>query len=100
MAATYSADSPYAYTKIINNKLDMMSYRTFPFEPDDLIYTIDQLYNHRPELLAYDLYGRTGFWWTFAIRNPDIIIDPVFDFTTGTTIYLPQLRTLLGSLES
>ncbi len=99
MAITYSADSPYASTSIANNKLDLMSYRTFPFEPDDLIYTIDQLYNNRPDLLSYDLYGRSTLWWVFTVRNPDIIKDPVWDFTTGITIYLPQLSTLINSMD-
>ena len=47
MTVTYSADSPYAITPIANNKLDLMTYRTFSFEPDDMVYTIDQLYNNR-----------------------------------------------------
>jgi len=99
MTVTYSADSPYAITPIANNKLDLMTYRTFSFEPDDMVYTIDQLYNNRPDLLAHDLYGRSTFWWVFTVRNPDIIVDPIWDFTTGTTIYLPQLSTLTRSLD-
>ena len=99
MAITYAADSPYSTTPIVNNRLDLMSYRKFSFEPDDMVYTIDQLYNNRPDLLAHDLYGRSAFWWVFAVRNPDVIVDPVWDFTTGTTIYLPQLSTLVKSMD-
>jgi hypothetical protein len=49
-------------------------------------------------MLAYDLYGDAGLWWVFAVRNPNVITDPVFGFTAGTTIYIPLKETLVADL--
>jgi hypothetical protein len=92
--------SPYANTKInAAGYLDIFVPRPIPVAGDDVIYEIRPAYNRRPDLLAYDLYDQKELWWVFAQRNPDIIKDPIFDFTTGTKIYLPQgsaLREKLG----
>jgi hypothetical protein len=45
-------------------------------------------------MLAYDLYANPKLWWVFASRNPNALKDPFFDFTTGTSIYLPEAATL------
>jgi hypothetical protein len=48
--------------------------------------------------MAYDLYGNAGLWWVFAARNPNTLFDPIWSFTAGTEIYLPQKRALLTAL--
>ena len=79
--------------------LDILKPRPIPVAPDDVLYEILPSYTYRPDLLAFDLYGRKELWWVFAQRNVDIIKDPIFDFVAGTKIYLPQgskLKTSLG----
>jgi hypothetical protein len=79
--------------------LDILSIRPVSAEPDDILYAIDAKFEHRPDLLAYALYGDPGLWWVFAQRNLDVIQDPIFDFKAGTKIYLPKgssLKTVLG----
>jgi hypothetical protein len=49
-------------------------------------------------MLAYDLYGDSGLWWVFAVRNPNVIKDPVFGFIAGLAIYIPQKTTLVSDL--
>ena len=92
--------SPYANTETINGQyLDILSIRPVPAYDDDILYTIESQYQHRPDLLAYDLYGSTKLWWVFAQRNMNVIKDPVYDMVTGTRIYLPQgskLTEVLG----
>jgi len=92
--------SPYANTKVTAAKyLDILSPRPVPAAGDDVLYKVVPAYNRRPDLLAYDLYGKKELWWVFAQRNPDILKDPIFDFVSGTEIYLPQgknLRKRLG----
>lgn len=91
---------PYGNTPI--NKagyLDILKPRSVPVAGNDILYTITASYTYRPDLLAHDLYGKRELWWVFAQRNPDIIKDPVYDFTAGTQIYLPQgnnLKKMLG----
>lgn len=51
---------------------------------------IETKYEHRPDKLAYDLYGNAKLWWAFAQFNQDTLIDPIMDFKAGITIYVPQ----------
>lgn len=98
--AKYSANSPWKDTKIRSGQyLDVLKIRPIPAEVDDILYTIEVQYTHRPDLLAYDLYGDQKLWWVFAQRNINTLKDPVYDFEAGTEIYLPKggnLRRLLG----
>ena len=98
--ANYDGTSPWFNTTITNNQyLDTLKIRPIPAESDDVLYTVQVQYTHRPDLLAYDLYGSSKLWWVFAQRNMDTIKDPIFDMKPGTEIYLPQgpkLRRTLG----
>ena len=69
----YPASSPYFATGVVNSRF---------------------LDNLRPDMLAYDLYSNSKLWWVFASRNPNTLADPFFDFTAGTSIYLPDAATL------
>lgn len=96
----YPATSPYTDTNVVANKfLDVMNYTPIPMNPSDVYYTITNVYQYRPDLLAYDLYGDAALWWVFTQRNLDVIQDPIFDFVPGTQIYIPKgnsLKTILG----
>ena len=97
--ARYSTVSPWGKTKKEEFYLGPLKIRPVPAEPDDVLYTIQPQYTHRPDLLAYDLYDDPKLWWVFAQRNMDVIKDPIFDFVSGTQIYLPQgsnLKNVLG----
>lgn len=98
MAAQYSKTSPYYKTSINADFMDVWSPRTFPRLADDVLFRINATYRHRPDLLAHDLYGDAGYWWVFAVRNPDVIKDPIFDFIPGVQIYLPKKTTITSSL--
>ena len=98
--AKYTTSSPWANTKIEGEEyLGILKIRPVPKESDDVLYTIQPQYTHRPDLLAYDVYGDSKLWWVFAQRNMDVIKDPIYDMIAGTEIYLPQdskLTKLLG----
>lgn len=96
--ATYSKASPYSTTPSFGTFLDVLTYREIPKIANDVEYTINAFYKHRPDLLAYDLYDNAALWWVFAARNPDILKDPVFDFYPGQTIYIPKKETLVATL--
>jgi hypothetical protein len=96
--ATYSNTSPWGSTPIVNNELSYLEIRPVSAEPDDYLYQIAPAYNYRPDLLAYDLYGTAKLWWVFTQRNMDVIRDPVFDFTSGTYIYIPKQTSLFRIL--
>jgi hypothetical protein len=90
----YSKSSPYYNTEIVNNYLDVINFRDIPKERDDILFEVTATYEHRPDLLAYDLYKDHKLWWVFAVRNRSVIKDPVYDLITGVKIYLPKASTL------
>lgn len=92
--AQYTAYSPYRNTKENNLYLELLSIRPVPAEADDFLYTIENQYRHRPDLLAYDLYGNSQLWWVFVQRNMSVIKDPIYDFEPGTQIYCPKKSNL------
>lgn len=57
-------------------------------------YVIDPAYDERPDLLAKTLYNNSRLWWVFALRNPDVIKDPLRDFKSGTVIFLPSAGSI------
>jgi hypothetical protein len=92
--AQYKSTSPWSTTRQNNLYLELMEIRPVPAEPDDFKYTIENQYKHRPDLLAYDLYGNVKLWWVFVQRNMSVLRDPIYDFAPGTTIYLPKKSNL------
>ena len=92
--ANYTKTSPWADTNQNNFYLDLLEIRPVPSEPDDFRYVIENQYRHRPDLLAYDVYGNAKLWWVFVQRNMNVIKDPIYDFEPGTVIYLPKKTNL------
>jgi hypothetical protein len=89
-------DSQYAKTRIVDDYLDVLNLPSVPQRADDEYYTIENKYDKRPDLLAYDLYGSTRLWWVFIVRNMDLFDDPIEDFTAGTIIRLPSSDAING----
>jgi hypothetical protein len=96
--ATYRSTSAYSDTPLNGFYLDTMVNRPIPKFADDVIFTINQTYEYRPDLLAYDLYNDADLWWVFAQRNPNVLINPLLDFKVGVTIFVPKLTTLRSVL--
>jgi hypothetical protein len=87
--ATYSKSSPYYGTGNWGQFLDVWAGKAVPPDATDALYEIDKIYENRPDMLAYDLYQDNQLWWVFAVRNPDVIRDPVLSFSAGKVIYVP-----------
>jgi hypothetical protein len=92
--ATYTKSSPWVSTQQTNLYLELLEIRPVPAESDDFRYVIENQYKHRPDLLAYDLYGNPKLWWVFVQRNMSVLKDPIYDFEPGTVIYLPKRSNL------
>jgi hypothetical protein len=92
--ARYSKASAYSNTRQNNLYLELLTIRPVPAEADDYRYVIETQYRHRPDLLAYDLYGNAKLWWVFTQRNMDVLKDPIYDFKPGTAIFLPKKSNL------
>jgi hypothetical protein len=89
MAQNTKNTSQYSLTPIQNWYLDIWVPRSVPSSDYDSIIIIPPSFNQRPDLLSQQEYGTPRLWWVFAIRNPDLIIDPINDFLSGLQIYVP-----------
>jgi hypothetical protein len=97
--STYSKLSPYSNTPLQGGAyLDTMVFRNIPAQASDVPWEITPPYMHRPDLLAFDLYGDVSYWWVFAVRNRSILKDPIYDLVPGRTIYIPQADTIRSAL--
>jgi hypothetical protein len=98
--ASYGSTSPWGKTRVINNQyLDVLQIRPIPARDDDVLYEVQPQFTHRPDLLAFSVYGTSKLWWVFAQRNMDVLKDPVFDLEAGVKIFLPRqdkLQKFLG----
>lgn len=87
--------SNYIKTPIVNDTyMDMYVDRYVFLDPNDEIYEIEPKYHKRPDLFSYHKYGSSKYWWVFARRNMNVLIDPINDFVAGTTIKVPSLKNV------
>ena len=87
----YKKNSPWSKTNIIDDTvLDLITHRSLYPDPYDVIYTIPAKYEERPDLCSYEMYGTAKYWWIFAARNPNDLIDPIRDFSAGIKIFIPN----------
>lgn len=98
MPAEYNQYSPYYNTERFGKFLDILNARPISRSSQDVLFKINKFYEFRPDLLANDMYGKSSLWWVFAMRNPNVIQDPIFDFSIGKKIYIPDSKTLFTSL--
>ena len=93
----YDTQSPYYNTPQVNKTvtyLDFWSGVIIPVSPTDNLVTLTTDYQYRPDSLSYDFYQTPKLWWVFAIRNPNVIRDPIWDFVAGINIYIPDKTSL------
>lgn len=90
----YPSHSAYSATPQSANRIGRYVHRSIPASSDDQTIVIDPKHNHRPDLLAYELYGSPSYWWVFCSRNIGIIRDPIWDFVAGTEITVPSNKHL------
>jgi hypothetical protein len=98
MKATYNKSSPYYQTPQTSMYLDVWSPPNLTPRTSDLIITLSDRYLNRPDILSQDLYGTPRLWWVFAMINPDIIKDPIYDMSAGLQIRAPDKSQLQGYL--
>ena len=89
MARNSKDTSQYLNTPITDWYLDIMVQRNVPKSDFDKIIKIPPAFDQRPDLMSNKEYGTPRLWWVFAIRNPDLITDPIHDFVAGLEIYIP-----------
>ena len=94
MANFHTNDSFLRNAPVTDFYLDINSLPNIPKSISDDLYTIESRYENRPDLLAHEIYGTAKLWWVFALRNPDILVDPLEDFTAGKRIRIPSQESI------
>ena len=101
MTVIYSKASPYFDTIQKNDLvqyLDFMEFRDIPADDTDEFITVSTKFNQRPDLLSNNLYGTVELWWIFSVRNPDQMIDPIYDLVTNLELFVPTKERAFGIL--
>ncbi len=101
MTIEYKKTSPYLNTPQINfliQYLDFYQNRPVRSDVSDELIAVDPKFHQRPDLLSNDLYGTPDLWWTFAVRNPNLIIDPIYDLVSGMEIFVPTRQRMFSNI--
>jgi|TARA_B100000131_G_C18112949_1_gene610259 hypothetical protein len=85
----YRTDSHLANTRVNSKFTELYEPGNDMFTADTTELVIEDQHNRRPDLLANQLYGNQRLWWLFMHFNPNILKDPIMDFTAGKTIIVP-----------
>lgn len=64
----------------------------FPTDATDLVYTIEEQFAGRIELISYAFYAEARYWWVIAQYNN--ILDPFSEIVPGRVLYIPSLERL------
>lgn len=70
------------------NKVGWWERRLMPFSDSDVFITIAPEYDRRPDLLAYDLYGKDTYGTLILQYNS--ILDINTEFVTGVELRVPS----------
>lgn len=83
---------------VLGNRLGWWERKKFAKSPTDIVYKISAQYANRPDLLAFDMYGKATLQW--FIMQYNAISDLYEDFKEGDIILLPDKGRLFGELLS
>lgn len=81
---------------VSGNRIGWWERKVFTKSPTDIVYTITSRYANRPDLLAYEMYGRASLQW--FIMQYNAVSDLYQDFNEGDVILLPDRGRLFGEL--
>lgn len=98
MSVKYSQYSPYAKT----TQTWYLGYNlpsSIISADSDMLYTIPTQYNEQPWRLAKELYGNERLYYIFSLLNPDILVDPIYDFQSGIIISIPTIARVQNWLN-
>ena len=75
-------------TDIFQNRLGWWERRGIPQNANDIIFTLDSVHEGRPDIIAYEFWGKPYLSWLVLQYNT--ILDPSVDLVKGKTIRLPS----------
>ena len=92
-------------TEIQDKRLEWWERNIFPQEESDIIYTVENFYAQRLDLISSVFYNDSKYWWFIAQYNN--ILDPFTEIMPGVVLLIPtpaRMSTLLtgqlGGIDS
>lgn len=86
-------------TEVYPDRIGWWDRYNFPTDVTDFEFTIPIKYHMRPDLLAFDLYGRSDYWYIVLQYNN--IVDLTEEFVAGKQLILPsQHRVMMNMLNN
>lgn len=82
-------------TDDFGNKLGWWERKVFNYSYSDVTLVLPSKYNRRPDLLAFDLYGKAGLQWFILQYNT---ISDITEFESGLLLTLPTRSRLLSEM--
>ena len=101
MVVTYKITSPYVNTPQRNflvEHLEFYENRPVPADDSDDLIALSPKHEFRPDLLSTELYGTPNLWWIFSVRNPNLIVDPIYDLKSGIEIFVPTKNRVFNNI--
>lgn len=85
-------------SSVTGNKLDWWERVIIPKSSTDMNIKLDPKYHNRPDILAYDLYGKSSLMWVILQYNS--ILDVTTEFVSGVNIIAPTRIRLFQDILS
>jgi|SRR5579859_847258 len=79
-------------TEVANNFIEWWERGIFPRDPTDIVYTVENFYTGRPDLISNVFYGDVRFHWFICQYNN--IIDPFGEIVAGRILLIPTISRL------
>lgn len=76
-----------------SNRIGWWEKYAYEKRDDDIRYTISSRQQGRPDLIAYDVYGKTSLMWLVLQYNS--IVDQNTELTAGKLLRLPTQRRVM-----
>lgn len=67
---------------------DELSRRITSQKTNVISYVVTPRQQYRPDLLSYDLYGSSNYWWSIVLLNRNILKDPIRDLVAGLRLII------------
>lgn len=100
--ANFKSTSRYSRgiaAKTRDNKNFLVLRRPLELTEDssDVFITVTQEYEKRPDLVSWNAYGTSDYWWVIYEFNS--IRDPLFQLKAGQILRIPAIERVLAAIE-
>lgn len=85
-------------TEVFSNRIGWWERRNYTKSSTDFEQIITTKYHKRPDLMAFDLYGRADYFYIILMYNN--ILDVNEEFVSGKTLILPTRERIMFEFSS